>query len=404
MTITMTIILICLCFLLEGFFSGSEIALVSADRMKLQADAERGRTGAKLALGLLENPARSLGTCLVGTNLCTITAATLAANQLAKTPGGNVAWAVLFVLPFTLTIGEMIPKALYQHHADRLVQIVVFPLRAVAVILTPVLFMVEQITRILGGPSQEEHGITREGLKILLEDVHETDLTAEDRQLLERVFAFPEGDVQDAMVPLISVKACPADHSLAQAMDLMIESSHSRLPIYQERIDRICGLIHHHDLLRIDDWSKSVASVMRPPLFVPESMKLDALLMELKRTRQHMAVAVDEYGGGVGIITIEDLLEEIVGEIQDESDNALDLVRRNGERQWIASGRAEREHLEQACLLQLPEGDFETLAGFVLSVLGRIPRPGESVQHQNFSLTVSDASDRAILEVRIDAR
>ena len=261
-----------------------------------------------------------------------------------------------------------------------------------------------RINAALGGPTQAEHGITREGLKLLLQAAKETDLTAEDRQLLERVFAFPEGDVQDAMVPLISVVAISKDLTVAQAMDTMIDSSHSRLAVYQDRVDRICGLIHHHDLLCIDDWSLPVGTVMRPPLFVPESMKLDDLLMELKRTRQHMAVAVDEYGGAVGIITIEDLLEELVGEIQDESDDALDLVRRNGERQWIASGRAEREHLEQACGLSFPEGDFETLAGFILSRLGRIPKPGESVKHDGFNLTVAKASDRAVLEVRIDAR
>jgi len=371
--------------------------------MKLQADAERGKRGARLALNLLENPARSLGTCLVGTNLCTIAAATLAANLLREL-GQPVYLAVLIVLPFTLTVGEMVPKAIDQHHADRLIQIVVYPLRAVATVLAPVLIIIEKLTTALGGPTQAEHGITREGLKLLLQGAKKTDLTAEDRQLLERVFAFPEGDVQDAMVPLISVVAVPNDHSLAQAMDTMIDTSHSRLPVYQDRIDRICGLIHHHDLLSIDDWSKPVEKVMRPPLFVPESMKLDDLLLELKRTRQHMAVAVDEYGGAVGVITIEDLLEEIVGEIQDESDDALDLVRRMGVNQWIASGRAEREHLEQACDLRLPDGDFETLAGFILSRLGRIPSPGEWVVEGEFKLTVADASDRAVLEVRIDAR
>ena len=151
MSVEVTIFLLAMCFILEGFFSGSEIALVSADRMKLKTDSEKGKVGAKLALQLLERPARSLGTCLVGTNLCTIAAATLAANLL-KQLGQPVYFAVLIVLPFTLTVGEMIPKALYQHHADRLVQIIVFPLRAVATILTPVLWLVEQMTRLLGGP------------------------------------------------------------------------------------------------------------------------------------------------------------------------------------------------------------------------------------------------------------
>ena len=147
-----------------------------------------------------------------------------------------------------------------------------------------------------------------------------------------------------------------------------------------------------------------VPQLLRPVQVVPEGKRVAELLRELQLKQAQSAIVVDEYGATAGLVTIEDLLEEIVGEIQDESDDALDLIRKNGERQWFASGRSEREHLEQACGLDLPDGDFETLAGFILSQLGRIPRPGESVSHQGFLLTVSEASDRAVLEVRIDAR
>jgi CBS domain containing-hemolysin-like protein len=145
----------------------------------------------------------------------------------------------------------------------------------------------------------------------------------------------------------------------------------------------------------------SVASITRPALFVPETKRVDQLLLDMRRARQRMAVAVDEYGGAVGIITVEDLLEEIVGEIEDESDREGPRVRRLGEREWLASGRAEREHLEEECGLELPDGDFETIAGYILSTLGRIPRLGETVTVDAHTLTVSKVTDRAILEIYV---
>ena len=166
-------------------------------------------------------------------------------------------------------------------------------------------------------------------------------------------------------------------------------------------MDRISGVVLHQDLLTTDDWDAPISTIARDPTFVPETKRADELLLEMRRQRQRMAVVVDEYGGAVGIITAEDILEEIVGEIEDESDRARPLVRRVGEREWLASGRAEREHLQQECALALPDGDFETIAGFVLSRLGRVPTVGAVVQEGPFTLIVAKASDRAVLEVKV---
>jgi len=395
-----TIALMALCFVLEGFFSGSEIALVSADRLKLQSDAKEGHRGATLALAMLDQPAWTLGTCLVGTNLCTIAAATLAASMVTHHFNLPAAAAVLLVFPFTLTIGEMLPKAIFQHHADRIVPYVVFPLRAVGMALSPALFVLAGLNRLLGAEEQRS-GITKEELRLLLDGARRGDLTANDRQLIRRVLEFGEARVEDAMVPLIQVVAIPVTATIAQAARRMTESGHSRLPIYRDRVDQITGIVLHQDIFAADDWSVLAADVAHPPLFVPETKPVDELLAQMRNERQRMAIAVDEYGGAAGIITVEDLLEEIVGEIEDESDRARPMVRRVSDREWIASGRAEREHLEHAAGVRLPEGDFETLAGFILATLGSVPAPGAEVDHGRFVLHVTKASDRAILEVRV---
>jgi len=395
-----TVLLMSTCFVLEGFFSGSEIALVSADRLKLQTDSQAGHRGASLALQMLERPAWTLGTCLVGTNLCTIAAATLAAGLVTSRFDLPAAAAVLLVFPFTLTIGEMLPKAIFQHHADRIVPYVVFPLRFIGLVLSPALVVLAGLNRLLGA-EEERSGVTREELRLLLDGSRRGDLTANDRQLIRRVLEFTEATVEDAMVPLIQVVAIEGTATIHEAARRMANSGHSRLPVFRDRVDQITGIILHQDIFDAEDWGRPVAEVARAPLFVPETKRVDALLPEMRRQRQRMAIAVDEYGGAAGVITVEDLLEEIVGEIEDESDRSRPMVRRAGEREWVASGRAEREHLEHAAGLSLPEGDFETVAGFILARLGRVPSRGAEVDCGRFHLTVTKATDRAIVEVRV---
>jgi CBS domain containing-hemolysin-like protein len=210
--------------------------------------------------------------------------------------------------------------------------------------------------------------------------------------------------VEDAMVPLINVVGVAEDSTCADAAEAMIRSGHSRLPIYRERVDDIVGVILHQDLMSEENWSKQVSEIARTPLFVPETKRVDHLLLDLRRARHRMAVAVDEYGGSVGIITVEDLLEEIVGEIEDELDRGHQRVRRISESRWVAVGHAEREHLETSVGITLPDGDFETIAGFILTATGRIPRVGEEVEWDQYILTVSKANERAILEVLIQRK
>jgi CBS domain containing-hemolysin-like protein len=402
MTLPVTFLLLGVVVTLQGFFSGSEIALVSADRIRLQAEAQAGRLGARTALAMLARPTRTLGTCLLGTNLCVIAAATLGAGVVAEYFGAPEWVAALIVTPITLTFGEMVPKAVYQHHADRIAPLVALPLQVFGRLMWPVLKVVELI-----GSAFEREGeshVSREDIRLLLEGAKEEALTATDKDLIRRVFAFSEARVLDAMVPLIDVVGVPEETTIAQTAVRMTESGHSRVLVYRERVDRISGVVFHHDVLGAEDWSKPVSSIARAPLFVPELKSVEELLPAMRDQHHQIAVAVDEYGGAVGIITVEDVLEELVGDIEDETDQARSLVRRVSEREWLALGRAEREHLEQACGLQLPDGEFETLAGFMLSELGRVPARGERLEWGGFLLVVTKANDRAILEVSVRTR
>ncbi len=404
MSLALALLLIGFCLLSEGFFSGSEIAVVSADRHRLMARAKDGNLGARLALNMLGRPEFLVGTCLVGTNLSTVGGATVATVALAQVfQGHNELLVILVLFPLNLVIGELVPKSVYQHHANRLAPIIIFPLRFFSLVFFPVLLFMEfcskSLLRLTGG--EQQPGVTREEIRGLLQASGEVSLDQEDRELIKRVFAFTEASVEDVMVPLIEVDMVPQDASAQLAIERIETSGHSWLPVYQDRVDNVIGIIHHSDLLFLENLGQLVVNLMRPLKFIPESKRVDELFREFRRERTRMAMAVDEYGGAVGLVSREDLLEEIVGDIDDEYDAPSPWVRRHGEFEWLARARVEREPLEEATGFIMPIGEYETLAGFMLSQLGHVPRVGEVVREAGWRLEVTRATDRAIVEVRL---
>lgn len=398
--------LIGLCLLTQGLFSGSEIAIVGSDRLVLRSRADNGDRAAARVLKMLEHPARLVGTCLIGTNLSTIAGATLVAQALGRLGNVHEALVVLVYTPLTIVFAEMVPKSVFHQHANLVAPIVARPLGALATALRPVLWAVEGVTRVLmklvGVSDAQVHTVKREEIQLLLDSAGATDIRAEEKEMILRVFDFSETQVADAMVPLIEVFALPDTATVAEAANGMIEHGFSRIPVYRKRVDRIVGLVNHQDLLFAPS-DAHVSSVMHEVFFVPETKRVDQLFLDLRRKRQRLAVAVDEYGGAVGLISIEDILEELVGDIEDEFDRRRPLVRRVGEREWVASGRVEAEDLERVTGFEMPEGDYETLAGFLLAQLGHVPAVGERLPWGSYVFTVALANERAILEVSVQA-
>ncbi len=399
------VLLIACCILLQGLFSGSEIAIVGSDRLVLRSRADNGDTAARRVLKLLERPAQLVGTCLIGTNLSTIAGATLVAHALGRLGDVPELLVVAVYTPLTIVFSEMVPKTIFQQHANTLAPFVSRPISALSVVLRPALWAIEHATRIimtiLGVKDAQVHAVRREDIQLLLDSATMTDIHEDEKEMILRVFNFSETQVADAMVPLIEVVGVPETASCAEARALMIDQGFSRLVVYRKRIDRLVGMVMHSDLLFAPDDTRAVGTVMHEIMFVPETKRVDELFVDLRRKRQRLAVAVDEYGGAVGLISIEDILEEIVGEIEDEYDRRRPLVRKMGERQWVASGRVEAEDLFEATGFEMPEGDYETLAGFLLSQLGHVPAAGERLVWGTYVLTIALANERAILEVDV---
>jgi putative hemolysin len=244
--------------------------------------------------------------------------------------------------------------------------------------------------------------ITREDLRLVVaKSGPEMDLKGKERLFIHRILRFSLRTVKEVMVPLVRVDAIPDTLTVAQALEEFRATRFSRLPVYHRRIDNLVGVLHDFDLLGEEPAPQPIRPFIRPVHYVPEIKKVDRLLSEMQRLGIHLAVVVDEYGGAVGIVTIEDLLEEIVGEIIDEFDQEVTPYKKLEEGHYLVSARMEITALNEALHLDLPPGDYETLAGFIISRLGDLPRPGETLQWRNLRLVVRQAEARVLKEVEL---
>jgi len=394
--------------LLEAFFSGSEIALISANRHRLQERAEQGHRGAALALKLLNTPERLVASTLLGSNLAEISNTILVTAFLIEAMGqAGEMLAVLLLPPLILILAEITPKSIGRQFADPLAQRLAPILWALSWIIYPITFIFAGLSRavlFLTGsrhPSQMPF-ISREDLHLVVrKSGPEVDLETPERRIIHRILHFSLHAVKEVMVPLVRVVAVPDTLTVAQAREEFRTSRFSRLPVYHRRIDNLIGVLHAFDLLGEEAMERSVRAYMRPLKYVPELKKIDRLLAEMQRQAVHLAAVVDEYGGVVGIVTIEDLLEEIVGEIADEFDQEVTPYKKLGEGHYLISARMEIEALNETLQLDLPPGDYETLAGFLISQLGDLPRAGEQINYRNLRFIVRQAESRTLKEVEV---
>jgi putative hemolysin len=400
---------------IEAFYSGSEIALLSADRLKLKQQANEGDQAAARALRLIQAPERIFSTTLLMTSLSVVTISILVALWVIRRTGGSSELlAVAITSPLVLLFGEILPKTIFQRNADRLAV-------RVARIIELTFLAFYPITQILGSytsrlsraidPVEEmltgKKRTTREELRALLttEKVG-SEIRSSERRLIRRILDFRGTEAQHALIPLVKVDATDETTSVREALESFQRHRHSRMPVYAERVDNIVGILEVTDLFSAPDLQASVRSVMRPAHYAPESQELEDLIREMRSKKSEMCVVVDEYGGAVGILTMEDIFEEIVGEIQDEFDHESSGFQQLGEGRWWVPARQATAQINEDLRLEIPEGDYETLGGFLLQQFGRIPETGDELYYDtpagSFRFTVRKANLRAIQAVLIE--
>jgi putative hemolysin len=409
MEIAITLLIIASCLISEAFFSGSEIGVVSADRIHLRHEAAHGSRGAKMALKMLEKPEWLLSTTLVGTNVSVVTNTTLSTALAIELLGEEYSWvAIIVVAPLIWVFGEIVPKSIFQQKANTITPRVIFILRFASIIFYPILMVFAALARLLAriaGQKAIQNPFTlREEIVTMIEmSAAKGDILPIERRMIRRVFNFSETTVEEVMTPLIDVVGIEAETTCGKVRKRAIERAHKRLPVFKKRIDRIVGVINALDLLGEAD-DAPASRFVQEIRFVPVSKSIQELLIEMRETGIAMSVVVDEFGGSVGIVTIEDILEEVVGELEDEYDTDIPsnkLITKINDDEWEIGGRASLDDIEEKTGVNLVKGDCETMAGFIIELAKDIPEQGETLIHGEIELFIVKASAQAIQEVRM---
>lgn len=405
-------LLILVFLLLEGFFSGGEIALVASDIHRIRQKALAGSRSASLVLKFLERPEWFLATTLAGTDICIIVNTSMATSVFISLFGaaGGV-YTIAVMIPLVIVAAEIIPKSIFQQRPESVALRIAGFIQTASWILYPLVFVVAWIARggvyaLTGGTAGSYSPyITKQGLKFLIrERSGKSDLRRTEKEMIRRVFDFSEATVDRIMVPLSHVTVLEESVAIQDAVALIREKGFSRVPVYRESIFHITGILHSFDLLRArpDEKEKTIKPYVRSNVYyVPDTKSASELLLELQRRGEVMAVVVDEYGGAVGVVTVEDLLEEVVGEIEDEYDRGEKPYLKVGPGRYLFNARTNLERIRELIHLEIPEGDYETLGGFILNRLGRIPKRRESIREGDVLFVVEDADSRSIREVLI---
>ena len=399
---------IALAVLVTALLSAAEMAFIAANRVRLRHLAETGDATAARYLEAFRHPERMLSTAMMGVTISHIAASSFATWALIPIAGGWAAFVVTITLvPVMLVLGEVIPKTAARERATALIRRLFPVLELATMILAPVTWgaraLVGAALRAVGLRSATTRQfVSREELKLLLQlEPTEADVTSTEAEMIDKIFELGDTAVREIMVPLVDVAALPEDATPDDAIRLIQERGFSRLPVYADRELNMVGVVTAMDLLRRGAEASDLKSLMRPATYAPETKRIDELLTEMQKGRIQLAIVVDEYGGAVGIATIEDIVEQIVGEIQDEHDRTPATVERLPDGSYRVAGRERIEDLNDALDWSLPTGDFETVAGLVLATVHRLPRVGEEFQVGRHTFTVLEADERRILTVRI---
>jgi putative hemolysin len=426
-TLTQLVVIVVLTFF-EAIFVASEIALVTMRRTRIEQLVEEGDPAARRVKRLVAQPGRFLAVTQIGLTFLGFLASAYAAVNLTtslrdafvatklpvlSTSAEVVALIIVTLLLslFTIVFGELVPKSLALAHTERFalrlsafIEILLRLLGPLVAVLTAV---TTSVSRMLGAGDQAQGVMSTEELSILVERGGEQGiLEAEEEQMIQAVIELSDQRVHEVMVPRIATVTLPATATMEEAIDVVIDEGHSRIPVYEETIDEIIGILYAKDLLPIlrssDPERPSLRSILRTPVFVPESMSVDDLLHEFQRRKVHIAIVLDEYGGTAGLVTIEDLLEEIVGEIQDEYDEEEPLIVRLSEDEARVDGRADVDDLADLfdTNLGLEDADeYDTVGGLIYHRIGGVPKPGDQVLVDGLTLTVETTDGRRVGKV-----
>lgn len=414
-------LIIVLMLILSAFFSGSEISFNASNKLRLKKSAENGSKTAAMAYKISENFTTALSAILIGNNLANIAASsvtTIIIIQLLNALGigesaNSIASAIATVVMTTIILifGEIIPKILAKQHADRVVRWVAYPVRILTIILYPLVFIVMLLINLLRkiwgkDNSDDEPTVTEEDLSSIIETVEEEGVIDENKsELLQSTLEFPDTTVEEIMTPridMISIDIDDADEAIAE----IIEESHfSRIPVYEDSIDNIIGILYlnHYYKNSVENSKKPLRDMLIPACFIHKTMRLPAAMNVLREKQTHIAIVIDEFGGTLGVVTMEDILEELVGDIWDESDEIVNMIVKTGENTYEVNGDMNIDDFfsEIESSNKDVECEYSTVGGWAVEQLNADPHVGDTFTYENLFVVVSEMDDMRVTKLTV---
>ena len=431
MNIVLELGVIAVLTIFEALFVAAEISLVAVRRTRVDQLVDDGNRNAAAVRRLKDDPSRFLAVSQLGLTVLGFFASAFAAVTLVehltaflqgfeplRSSAAGLALVIVTVILslFTIVFGELVPKTLALASVERVALAAARPIELIARLLSPVIggltWATRVVTRSVGANVSRDSQMTADELRLIIERGGEEGiLEAEEEQMINAVIELGSRRLHEVMVPRIDIVGLPLSATFEQLVDMIVSEGHSRIPIYDESIDAVVGILYAKDLLRVLQMAPSdrpsVRTMLRPPVFVPESMSIDDLLHEFQRRKVHLAIVLDEYGGTAGLATIEDLLEEIVGEIQDEYDTEEPMVVRLSDDEARIDGRADVGDLADTFDMEIEledEDEYDTVGGLIFHRIGGVPRPGDEVEVGGLTLTVESLDGRRVNKVLVVRR
>ncbi|NOX32523.1 MAG: HlyC/CorC family transporter [Deltaproteobacteria bacterium] len=403
MTFELTILIICL--FLSGFFSSSETALFSISKIKALHIAKDGSKTGLLILKMKEDSHTLLTTILIGNNLVNIGASAIATSIAISTFKSNAVGIATGIMTMLILIfGEIFPKSFANHNNILVARFVIYPLSLLSKLFFPLIYILNFIPKLHGTVDNSHETVTEDELMTMVEVVEEDgEIKEEEKEYISNIFEFDDTSCSEIMTPRADMFVI--DVSKDMDIEKILKTGYSRIPVIEDSIDNIIGILHVKNLFASFQKASTsdfktpldVKQIMKKPYFIPESKKLDSLLHDFKQKKNHIAVVVDEHGGISGIVTLEDVVEEIIGEITDETDRMVpDIIRLKGDK-WLVAGKIDIDNLNKEVEIEIPDSNtYDTFSGFFLEQIGRIPKPGESIIIDKWMAIVKDMDGNRI--------
>lgn len=412
MAIAEQIIILIILLFLSAFFSASEVALISLTRLRVRRMVEKKSLGASFVKKMKDDPHRMLSTILIGNNLVNVAASAIATSlmiELFQNYAIGIATGVMTFL--ILVFGELTPKSIASQISETVSQLVAAPLWYFSVLLRPIIYVLDKFIKLLMGImgiKTQKKEITEEEIMSMIRAAEEEGSIKEiEKEMINSIFEFDNINISEIATPRTDMTLINSESKITDIINIISKDKYSRIPVYRDHKDTIVGIVYLKDIiphLKRGKRNLRVSSVMKKPYFVPETMKIGSLLRQLQKRKEQMAIVVDEHGSVTGVVTMEDVLEEIVGEILDETDRVDPNIRRIGKKAWMVNGKTGVDEVNEKLHLNIKEEEYDTISGFILHHIGKIPNEDEEIVYNNFVLKIEEVHGQRISKVRIEKR